>query len=99
MHGHLSDVPLVGRKLQIRSSWCCAVRKIFIALPASFSPMFTREADAVKGCIKIVGCILGIEASTAELQDSLQLQYGHRIHSYATAGYATEFVVFVPCTG
>jgi hypothetical protein len=61
--------------------------------------MLMREADAVKGCIKLVGRILGIEASTAELQDSLPLQFGHRIHSHATAGYATEFVVSVPSTG
>ena len=98
MHGHLSDVPLVVRMLQILNCWCCAVRKIFTALPGSFSPMFIREADVVEGCIQFVGRILGIEASTAELQDSLLLQFGHRIHSYAIAGYATEFVVSVPST-
>jgi hypothetical protein len=38
--------------------------------------MFIREADVVEGCIQFVGRILGIEASTAELQDSLPLQYG-----------------------
>jgi hypothetical protein len=38
--------------------------------------MLMSEADEVNGCIKLVGRILGIEASTAELQDSLPLQYG-----------------------
>jgi len=100
MHGHLSDVPLVGRMLQIRrSSWCCRDRKIIAPLPGSLSPMFIRKADAVEGSIQLVGPILGIEASTAELQDSLPLHYGRRIHSYPLAGDATGLVRSVPSAG
>jgi hypothetical protein len=35
--------------------------------------MFIREADALEGSFQLVGRILGIEASTRELQDSLLL--------------------------